>query len=79
MNPIAADRTGRSTFRAGLRSGVWSVTKNSHFYGDYLSRAEAIRSACHAARAVEALGGEAVVLAGPDEAVIPHGDPLPRT
>ena len=54
-----------------LRSGVWSVTRDHAFYGDFLSRAEALGQACAAARAVEALGGTARVLAA-GGTVIPH-------
>lgn len=60
------------TFHATLRSGVWSVTKDHVFYGDYFSRGQAIASACYGARAVEAIGGEACVLA--DGEVIAHRD-----
>jgi hypothetical protein len=64
---------GRScTFRAALRSGVWTVTRDEVFYGDFLTRAEAVRQACLAARAFEARGGEARVLAPPGETPIPH-------
>jgi len=67
-----ADRTPRPgvTFRTTLRAGVWSVTKDGAFYGDYFSRDQAIASACYGARAVEAIGGEVRVLAG--EEVIAH-------
>jgi hypothetical protein len=61
-----------TTFRTTLRSGVWAVTKNNVFYGDYFSRNQAIRSACYGARAVETTGGVARVLAG--EEVIAHRD-----
>lgn len=69
-----ADRTPRPgvTFRATLRAGIWSVTKNNVFYGDYFSRDQAIASACYGARAVEAIGGEARVLAGGE--LIAHRD-----
>ncbi|MCR5879136.1 hypothetical protein [Phenylobacterium sp. J367] len=60
------------TFRAILRSGVWSVTRDHVFYGDFLTRAEALRQACAAAIAVEALGGTARVLAPPGETLVPH-------
>jgi hypothetical protein len=50
------------------------VTKNNVFYGDYLSRAQAIRSACYGARAVEATGGEARVLVLPGDELIAHRD-----
>lgn len=65
------------TFRASLRSGVWSVTRDHVFYGDFLSRAEALRQACAAAVAVEALGGTARVLAPPGETLVPHRDAKP--
>jgi hypothetical protein len=64
-----------TTFRTNLRDGVWLVTKNHTFYGDYGSRNQAIASACYGARAVEARGGAACVLAG--EEVIPHLDVNP--
>jgi hypothetical protein len=65
------------TFRTGQRGGVWFVTKDHAFYGDYLSRDQAIESACYGARAVEATGGSARVLDGPDQVVIPHQFPAP--
>lgn len=77
MNPIAADRTVECVIHARLRSGVWSVTKNDRFYGDYLSKADAVSAACAAARAVEALGGTARVLAGADGVVVAHQAPPP--
>jgi hypothetical protein len=69
------DRTARPsvTFRTTLSGGVWSVSKGGVFYGDYFSRDQAIASACNGARAVEAMGGTALVLAG--EQVIPHRIP----
>lgn len=73
MNPL--ERSRDCTFRAAVRSGVWLVTKNDAFYGDYLSRNQALRSACLGARAVEALGGTARVLAPPGETLVPHNDP----
>jgi hypothetical protein len=75
VSPLAADRARDCTFRAALRSGVWSVTKDHAFYGDYLSRAEALRGACSGARTVEALGGKARVLAAPGETLVPHQHP----
>lgn len=62
------------TFRAALRGSVWTVTKSNDFYGDYLSREQAIRSACNGARAVEATGGAARVLAEPGDQLIAHRD-----
>jgi hypothetical protein len=63
-----------TTFRTALRGGVWAVTKNNVFYGDYSSREQAIRSACNGARAVEAKGGQARVLALPGDEPIAHRD-----
>lgn len=78
MSPLAADRPGDCTFRVSVRSGVWSVTRDHVFYGDYLSRTEALRGACSAACSAEALGGTARVLAPPGDTLIPHHDPRPR-
>ena len=64
-----------TSFRVVLRGAVWEVTKNNRFYGDYLNREQAVRGACYGARAVEASGGEARVLAPPSEQVIDHRDP----
>ena len=63
---------GACVFRAQVSAGVWSVTKDQVFYGDYLSRADAVSGACDAARAVEALGGTAEVRAGPADALVNH-------
>lgn len=60
------------TFRTGQRSGVWFVTKNDAFYGDYLSRSQAIEAACFGARSVEAKGGSARVVSMPGESPIAH-------
>jgi hypothetical protein len=75
--PMTASAPGRNrdaTFRASLISGVWSVTKNNIFYGDYLDRDQAISSACYGARAVEATGGQARVLLLPGDQLIAHRD-----
>ena len=77
MTLLSFDRPGDYTFRAAQRSGVWGVTKNNAFYGDYLSRAEALRGACAGARTAEALGGSARVIAEPGETLIPHQHPKP--
>jgi hypothetical protein len=72
VSPPALQRAG-STFRVELRSGVWTVTRDQVFYGDYFSREQAVQSACSGARAVEARGGTARVLAPPGETPLPHG------
>ena len=64
--------TGCCTFRAHQRSGVWSVTKDEAFYGDYLTRDQALQSARAGARAVECRGGAARVLIGSAGQVVPH-------
>ena len=60
------------TFRAGLRGGVWQVTRDYVFHGEYASREEAAEGACNAARSLEAAGGAARVLATPGDTPIPH-------
>ena len=60
------------TFRAGLRGGVWQVTRDHVFHGEYASREEAAEGACNAARSLEAAGGAARVLATPGDTPIPH-------
>lgn len=72
MNPIGSAIAGTCTFRAKQSAGVWSVTKNGVFYGDHLTRAQALQSACSAARRVEILGGRALVLASPGDVVVAH-------
>lgn len=46
--------------------GVWHVTRDGAFLGDYLTEAPARAAAADAARDVERLGGRAEVLFGPD-------------
>lgn len=67
MNLIARSPARRCAFHVCERSGVWSVTKNNAFYGDYLSREQALQAACFGARTVEAQGGSAQVLTMPGE------------
>jgi hypothetical protein len=57
MTPTAAQISGGPTFRVRLRSGVWSVTKNDVFFGDYLTRAQAVEGARSAASKTDALLG----------------------
>ncbi len=60
------------TFTAAERDGVWLVTQDGVFYGDYHSRDQAVASALAGAQAVKGRGGVACVLLGPDRAVVPH-------
>jgi hypothetical protein len=78
VSPRKAEPDLLDTFRAAVRSGIWSVTKNDRFYGDYLTRTNAVWAACDAARRIEAGGGSAQVLADPAQSVIPHSAPGPR-
>lgn len=71
MTAVSRGRTVR-TFRTGTRNGVWFVTKDHVLYGDYLSRDQAMRSACLAAQGVEAKGGSAQVLSVPNDVVVNH-------
>lgn len=61
-----------ANFEISLRAGVWQVHRNQVFYGDYLSRQQAMRSACSAARSYEASGGAAVVRTASDGALVAH-------
>ena len=72
MNLIARAPSRSCTFRTGERSGVWFVTKDQVFYGDYLTRGQAVEAACFGARTVEAQGGSAQVLETPGDVVVPH-------
>jgi hypothetical protein len=51
------------------------VTRDYVFHGEYPTREEASEGACNAARALEAGGGAARVLATPGDTVIPHQNP----
>ena len=65
------------TFRASLRGGVWQVTRDYVFVGEYPSSAAAIEGALQAAVAYEAAGGRARVMGPPGETPIPHQVPRP--
>ncbi len=71
---IGRDTTRLCTFRVSSGGGVWQVTRDDAFYGDYLTRNEAVESACSAARSLEASGGRAQVVMSPGDAVIRHQD-----
>jgi hypothetical protein len=74
MNLLARGPSRDTTFHVSLNAGVWAVTKNKVFYGDYFSRAQAVRSACYGARTVEATGSQARVLVQPGDELIAHRD-----
>jgi hypothetical protein len=76
MSQSLAPADGRTaTFRLSERAGVWQVTREHAFWGDYLSRRAAEAGACQAARSFEAAGGSARVLLLPGETPIPHHPP----
>lgn len=70
--PFAPADGRTATFRLAQRIGVWQVTRDHSFWGDYLSRRAAQAGACEAARSFEAGGGSARVLLLPGETLIPH-------
>ena len=76
LNLIARSRARTCTFRAGHSSDVWFVTKDHAFYGDYLSRAQALAAAHLGAQAMEAQGASAQVLEIPED--LPPALPTPR-
>jgi hypothetical protein len=52
--------------RTARRHGVWHVTRDGVFLGDYLKEDPARAAAATAAREVERLGGRAEVVFGPN-------------
>lgn len=52
--------------RCGQTGGVWHVTRNGEFFGDYLSEGPAREAIANAAREVERRGGRAELHFGPD-------------
>jgi hypothetical protein len=62
-------------FHITLGSSVWHVSRNGAFYGDYLSRGNAIRAACAGARDEERRGGVARVFEPPGTVALPHHEP----
>jgi hypothetical protein len=47
--------------RTELRHGVWHVTRNDKFYGDYVARQSAVDAALELSRDIERSGGVALV------------------
>lgn len=76
---IARGRTTICTFRIGQQACAWFVTKNNAFYGDYLTRGQAIEAASFGARAVEARGGSALVFETPGDVLIDHHPVKPNS
>jgi hypothetical protein len=64
--PIAARCDDPVIVRSSRNGGVWRVTRDGEFFGDYLSEAPARKAAADAAREIERRGSRAQVLFGPD-------------
>jgi hypothetical protein len=62
-------------FHVTLGSGVWHVRRDGVFFGDYLSRGNAIRAAYAAARSEEKRGFTAKVFEPPGVRALPHHEP----
>ena len=62
-------------FRVTLGPGVWRVSRNGAFFGDYLTRGNAVRAACAEARDEERRGCVAQVFDGPGAVALPHQEP----
>lgn len=58
----AGARTVVRTHRSG---GVWHVTRNGEFFGDYMSEAVALKAAGDAAHEIRLGGGEVELVCGP--------------
>ena len=63
------------TFRVWEQSGQWRVSRDGAFYGDFLTRGDAVRAACFGARTQNGYGRTAEVIASPGDQRIPHFDP----
>ena len=62
-------------FRVTLGSGVWHVRRNDVFFGDYMTRGNAVRAACAAARVEEDRGHMAQVFEPSGTIALPHHEP----
>ncbi|CAN7539410.1 hypothetical protein LJR219_003821 [Phenylobacterium sp. LjRoot219] len=77
MSLIARSRAKTCTFRTGQSSDdVWFVTKDHAYYGDYLTRGQALAAARLGAAAMEAQGASAQVLEVPGD--VPSASLTPR-
>lgn len=68
-------RSENYTYEVSKQGGVWHVLRDKVFYGDFLTRGDAVRGACFGARADEARGHSAQVLAPPGDSPLPHFEP----
>jgi hypothetical protein len=63
------------TFKVSDRDGRWQVSRDAVFWGDFLSRGDAVRAACFGARAEEQRGRTSRVIAPPNDELMPHYEP----
>lgn len=75
MTWLSHKRPSRDLFRIAAPDGVWQVTCDGALLSDYLSRGDAIRAACLAARRAESQGGSARVLLAPGDTILAHREP----
>ena len=71
MNPLEPAQHGH-VFHVTPGSGVWHVRRDGVFFGDYLSRGNAIRAAYAAALSDETRGLMARVFEPPGLTPLPH-------
>ena len=62
---------GAVAFRVRRRTGIWEVTRDSKFYGDYHAEALALEAAGAAIRGIQAGGGTATLFRAPFAAESP--------
>jgi hypothetical protein len=72
---VAAPRETGCTFRVLQKSEVWQVSRDETFYGEFLTRGDAVRAACFGARAQDRRGRGSRVVMTPGDQRIPHYDP----
>jgi hypothetical protein len=74
VSVVAARGTG-CTFRVFQKFDVWQVTRDEAFYGEFLTRGDAVRAACFGARAQDRHGRNSQVLMKPGDMRVAHYDP----
>jgi hypothetical protein len=74
MHPLESAPPSR-VFRVTLRTGIWNVSRNDVFFGDYRTRGDAVRAAYAAARTEAGRGRLAQVFAPPGKVALSHHEP----
>ena len=62
-------------FRITPGSGIWRVSRDGAFFGDYLTHGNAVRAACAGARIDENRGRVALVFEPPGVVALRHHEP----